>query len=306
MHATLPTPPAQHRLLGIGFRVGATISFGLMAALIKLGHEAEISTPELVFYRFAFGLPPLLAWIALTRNFGAWRTRRPIAHLTRGTLGLGTMTLAFTALAYLPLAEATTISFVAPLFSVVLSALVLAEPVGRHRWSAVALGFLGVLVVMQPAGSHLPPIGLALALTAALGVAAVTITIRQIGRTESTATTVLWFTLFSMIASGAFMPFFARAHSAEEWLLLVALGLAGGFGQLFLTSSLRVAPVAVVVPFDYAQLLWAVLLGWLIWDTRPLTTSWIGGAVVIGSGLYTVYREHRLGRDKPHMLPLQA
>lgn len=306
MHATLPTPPAQHRLLGIGFRVGATISFGLMAALIKLGHEAEISTPELVFYRFAFGLPPLLAWIALSRNFGAWRTRRPIAHLTRGALGLGTMTLAFTALAYLPLAEATTISFVAPLFSVVLSALVLAEPVGRHRWSAVALGFLGVLVVMQPAGSHLPPIGLALALIAALGVAAVTITIRQIGRTEGTATIVLWFTLFSMTVSGAFMPFFGRAHSPEEWLLLVMLGLAGGFGQLFLTSSLRYAPVAAVVPFDYVQLLWAALLGWLIWDTRPLTTSWIGGAVIIGSGLYTVYREHRLGRDKPHVPALQA
>ena len=306
MHATLPSPPTQNRLMGIGFRLGATISFGLMAALIKLGHEADISTPELVFYRFAFGLPPLLAWIALTRNFGAWRTRRPIAHLTRGALGLGTMTLAFSALAYLPLAEATTISFVAPLFSVVLSALVLAEPVRRHRWSAVAIGFLGVIVVMQPAGSHLPPTGLALALAAALGVAAVTITIRQISRTESTATTVLWFTLFSMAVSAAFLPFFGQGHSLEEWLLLLMLGLSGGFGQLFLTSSLRFAPVAVVVPFDYVQLLWAVLLGWLIWDTRPLATSWIGGAVIIASGLYTVYREHRLGRDKPHTPPLQG
>ena len=306
MHATLPPPPTQNRLTGIGFRLGATISFGLMAALIKLGHEAAISTPELVFYRFAFGLPPLLAWIALTRNFGAWRTRRPLAHLTRGALGLGTMTLAFSALAYLPLAEATTISFVAPLFSVVLSALVLAEPVRRHRWSAVAIGFIGVLVVMQPAGSHLPPIGLALALTAALGVAAVTITIRQIGRTESTATTVLWFSLFSMAASGLLLPFFVSGHSAGEWLLLAGLGLCGGIGQLFLTGSLRFAPVAVVVPFDYVQLLWAVTLGWAIWDTHPASSSWIGGAIIIASGLYTVYREHRLGRDKPHAPPLQG
>ena len=152
---------------------------------------------------------------------------------------------------------------------------------------------------MQPAGSHLPPIGLALALSAALGVAAVTITIRQIGRTEGTATTVLWFTIFSMIVSGLFLPFFAEGHSPAEWLLLVLLGLAGGFGQLFLTSSLRYAPVAVVVPFDYVQLLWAVLLGWAIWQTQPLATSWIGAAVIIGSGLYTIYREHRLGRDKP-------
>ena len=244
--------------------------------------------------------------MALTRNFGAWRTRRPLAHLTRGALGLTTMALAFSALAYLPLAEATTIGFVAPLFSVMLSALVLSEPVGRHRWSAVALGFLGVLIVVQPAGSHLPPVGLVLALLSALGVAGVTITIRQIGRTESTPTTVLWFSLFSMAVSALLMPFFAEAHSAKEWALLAVLGVTGGVGQLFLTSSLRFAPVAVVVPFDYVQLLWAVLLGWAIWQTHPAATSWIGAAVIIASGLYTVYREHRLGRDKPHASPLQA
>ena len=302
--ATL-TPPKQNRLLGIGLRLGATTSFGLMAAAIKLGHDAGMATPELIFYRFVFGLPPLLAWMAMTRNFGAWRTQRPLAHVTRGVLGLGTMALAFSALAYLPLAEATTIGFVAPLFSVILSALVLSEPVGRHRWSAVALGFIGVIVVMQPAGSHLPPVGLALALLSALGVAAVTITIRQMGRTESTPTTVLWFTLFSMLVSGLLLPFFGRAHSGAEWLLLAALGLSGGLGQLFLTSSLRFAPVAVVVPFDYVQLLWAVLLGWAIWGMQPVATSWAGAAVIIGSGLYTVYREHRLGRDKPHAPPLQ-
>ena len=306
MASATPSPPKQNRLLGIGLRIGATTSFGLMAALIKLGHEAGIATPELVFYRFAFGLPPLLAWMAVTRNFGAWRTRRPLAHLARGAFGLGTMALAFSALAYLPLAEATTIGFVAPLFSVILSAVILSEPVGRHRWSAVAFGFLGVLIVMQPAGTHLPPIGLGLALLSALGVAAVTITIRQIGRTESTPTTVLWFTLFSMLVSGLLLPFFGRAHSSEEWLLLVALGLSGGLGQLFLTSSLRFAPVSVVVPFDYVQLLWAVLLGWIIWQTQPVATSWAGAAIIIGSGLYTIYREHRLGREKPHAPPLQA
>jgi len=306
MQAERPTAPTQNRLLGIGFRLGGTLSFGLMAALLKLGHEAQIGTPELVFYRFAFGLPPLLGWIAFTRNFGAWRTARPVAHLTRGVLGLTTMVLAFSALAYLPLAEATTIGFVAPLFSVILSALVLSEPVGRHRWSAVALGFIGVLVVMRPAGANLPPLGLALALLSALGVAAVTITIRQIGRTESTATTVLWFSLFSLAASGLLLPFFASGHSAGEWLLLAGLGLCGGIGQLFLTGSLRFAPVAVVVPFDYVQLLWAVTLGWAIWDTHPASSSWIGAAVIIASGLYTVYREHRLGRDKPHTPALQA
>jgi len=297
-------PLRQNRLLGIGLRVGAATSFGFMAAMIKLGSEAGISVPELAFYRFAFGLPPLLAWIALTRNFGAWRTKRPLAHLSRGAIGLATMVLAFSALTYLPLAEAATIGFVAPLFSVMLSALILSEKVGRYRWSAVAVGFIGVLIVIRPSGAGLPPIGLALALAAALGVAAVTITIRQIGRTESMPTTVLWFTLFSMTVTGALLPFFAQAHDARGWAILIALGLFGGIGQLFLTSALRFAPVSVVVPFDYTQLIWAVLLGWAIWDTRPPPTTWLGAAVIVASGLYTVYREHKLGREKVRPEPL--
>jgi drug/metabolite transporter (DMT)-like permease len=294
----------QNRLLGIGLRVGAATSFGFMAAAIKLGSEAGVSLPELAFYRFAFGLPPLLAWMALTGNFGAWRTKRPLAHLGRGAIGLSTMVLAFAALTYLPLAESATIGFVAPLFSVILSALILSEPVGRHRWSAVILGFVGVLIVMGPAGGALPPAGLAIALAAAFGVAGVTITIRTIARTESMPTIVLWFTLFAMAATGLLMPFFGQAHDARTWAILAALGLFGGLGQLFLTSALRFAPVSVVVPFDYTQLLWAVLLGWWLWDTRPPPSTWIGAAVIVASGLYTLYREHKLGRDKPRPEPL--
>lgn len=290
--------PQQNRLLGISLRLGATTCFGFMAAMIKLGYETGVSTPELVFYRFAFGLPPLLAWIAWSGNYSAWRTKRPMAHVVRAVLGLATMVLAFTALSYLPLAEATTIGFAAPLFAVILSALVLKEHVGRHRWSAVAIGFIGVLIVMRPQGSDLPMIGLAIAALSAFGVACVTITIRQIGRTESTQTTVLWFTGLSMLAVGALMPFYSGGHEPRVWAILVALGFFGGTAQLLLTAALRYAPVPVIVPFDYAQLIWAVLLGWLIWETQPPASTWVGAAVIIASGLYTLYREHKLGRDK--------
>jgi drug/metabolite transporter (DMT)-like permease len=290
--------PQQNRLLGIGLRIGATTCFAFMAAMIKLGHDAGVSTVELSFYRFAFGLPPLLIWIAWSRNPGAWRTGRPGAHVGRAVVGLATMVTAFSALAYLPLAEATTIGFAAPLFAVALSALVLKEPVGRHRWSAVLIGFAGVLVVMRPGGSELPPLGLLLAVAAAFGVGVVTITIRQIGRTEHPQTTVLWFSLLSMLVLAVLMPFHAAAHDGATWAILVALGGFGGFGQLFLTSSLRYAPVSVVVPFDYTQLLWAVLLGWLLFASQPPATTWAGAAIIIASGLYTLYREHRLGREK--------
>ncbi|MGZ8337039.1 MAG: DMT family transporter [Allosphingosinicella sp.] len=299
------TPLAQNRLLGIALRLGAATSFGFMAAGIKLGHEAAISLAELVFYRFAFGLPPVLAWMALTRNLGAWRTHRPLAHLWRGAIGLTTMLLTFSALAFLPLAEATTLNFVAPLFAVMLSALILGEPVGPYRWTAVLVGLAGVAIVMQPAGSHLPPLGLALALLGALGAAGVQITLRQIGHTESTPTIVLWFTGFVMIISGLFLPFFSVAHSATDWLILSVVGLSGGVGQLLMTSSLRFAPVSVVVPFDYSQLLLAVALGWLLWSTHPPATTWAGATVIVASGLFTLYREQRLGRVRPHPQPLE-
>jgi drug/metabolite transporter (DMT)-like permease len=295
--------PRQDRLLGIALRIGATTCFAFMAAMIKLGYEAGVSTVELTFYRFAFGLPPLLAWIAWSRSFDAWRTERPLAHVWRAVAGLTTMFVAFSSLQYLPLAESTTIGFAAPLFAVALSALVLREKVGRHRWGAVLVGFAGVLVVMRPQGTYLPPEGLLLAILAAFGVAVTTITIRQIGRTEGTQTTVLWFSLLSIAAIGLLMPFYARLHDPWTWLVLFGLGSFGGVAQLLLTASLRYAPVPVVVPFDYTQLLWAVLLGWLIFGAAPPGSTWLGAAVIIVSGLYTLYREHRLGRDKPRAVP---
>jgi drug/metabolite transporter (DMT)-like permease len=176
--------------------------------------------------------------------------------------------------------------------------------VGRYRWSAVAIGFAGVLIVMQPGTGHLPAAGLAIALLGALAVAAVTITLRQIGRTEQTPTIVLWFTASSMLAVGLFLPWFGRSHDGWTWTILAATGFFGGLGQLFMTSALRFAPVSAVVPFDYTQLLWAVLLGWLLWDTHPQATTWAGAAVIIASGLYTVYRERKLGREKPRPEPL--
>ncbi|MFN3946303.1 MAG: DMT family transporter [Allosphingosinicella sp.] len=295
MPAPAASPPTENRRLGILLRIGATTCFAFMAAMIKLGYEAGVSTPELVFYRFALGLPPLLVWIAWSGNFGAWRTRRPGAHVLRATIGLTAMVLAFSALSYLPLAEATTIGFAAPLFAVALSALVLKEPVGRHRWSAVAAGFIGVLIVMRPAGENLPTIGLALAVAAAFAVGCVTIAIRQIGRTEGTQTTVLWFTFISILLAGALMPVFAQGHAPRTWAILIGLGFFGGTAQLLLTASLRFAPIPVIAPFDYSQLLWAVLLGWAIWDTQPPPSTWAGAAVIIFSGLYTLYREQRLG-----------
>lgn len=304
MTDALPSLPGRSPFFGIGLRLGATIAFAIMAALIKLAADRGVNAPELVFYRSLFALPPLLVWIAASGSRDRWRTKRPLAHATRGAIGLTSMFLSFGALTLLPLAEAVTLSFIAPLFAVILSAVVLQEAVGRHRWTAVAIGLIGVVVVMRPAGAGLSPLGLALAVAGAFSVGAATITIRQIGRTETTQSIVLWFTLICTMAAGLVMPVFGQLHNGMTWALLIALGSFGGVGQLLMTASLRAAPVGAVVPFDYVHLIWAALLGWLIWDMHPRATTWAGAAIIVGSGLYTLYREHKLGREKQPPEPL--
>ncbi len=273
-------------------RLVAITGFSVMAALIKLSFTHGVSTPEVMFYRSLFGLPPLLAWIAWEGRWGVWRTRRPLAHAGRSVIGLTSMALGFSALALLPLAEASTISFAAPLFALALSAPLLGERVGTGRWVAVAIGFTGVLIVVRP-GGDLPLLGTAVAVGAALGVSLVTVTIRSISRTESTQTTVFWFTVFVTVAMGCLMPWFGTSHDLETWALLIGVGLTGGIGQIGLTGSLRFAPIAVLAPFDYLQLLLAVLFGWLLFDARPALTTWAGAALIIASVLSTLPRRKK-------------
>lgn len=286
-------PPLRHdRLRGIVMRLVAITCFSIMAALIKLSFERGAATPEVMFYRSFLGLPPLLLWIAWDRKWDAWRTARPLAHLGRSVIGIISMTLGFSALALLPLAEATTISFGAPLFALALSAPLLGERVAAAKWLAVAFGFTGVAIVMQP-GGDLPLVGTLVAVGAALGVAFVTVTLRSISRTESTQTTVLYFTLFVTLVTGALLPWFGRPHDLETWLLLVGVGLFGGVGQIGLTASLRFAPIATLAPLDYLQLLYAVVFGWFLFDAQPALTTCAGAALIIVSVLATLPRKRK-------------
>ena len=286
-----PLPPLRHdRVKGIAMRIAAITGFAVMAAAIKLAYAHGANTAETVFYRSLFGLPPLLAWTAWCGAWDVWKTKRPMAHVLRGGLGLTSMALGFTALGLLPLAEASTISFVAPLFALALSAPILAERVGLRSWLAVAAGFAGVLIVMQPGGSDLSLAGTLAALTAAFSVGCVTVALRSISRTESTPTIVFWFTIFCTIASGLLMPWFGQVHDTFTWALLLLIGLSGGIGQLFLTASLRYAPISALAPIDYLQLVYAVAFGWLLFSAQPAWTTWLGAAVIIVSVLSTMGR----------------
>ena len=288
------TPP-ESRLLGIAMRASSATAFGGMSGLLKAASMHGVTTPEMIFYRNAWALLVVGGWISLGPGWSTVKTRAPLAHVTRSTIGLVSMLLTFGALALLPLGEATTLTYAAPILATLLSGLILAEKIGPRRWAAVATGFIGVLLVARP-GDGVTALGLLVGISAAVGQAAVMITVRQISRTEQTAAIVFWFTIITTIAGAAMLPFFGRDHDLATYTMLAGAGLLGGFAQLTMTASLRFAPVSVVVPLDYLQIVWGILIGWLVFLSAPTPLMLAGAALIAGSGIYTAYREHARGK----------
>jgi drug/metabolite transporter (DMT)-like permease len=277
---------------GILCRIGSGLSFSTMGAMLKLASTHGLNAPELVFYRSLFCLPVVLLWVATHRSLAVLRPNRPLAHIWRSGLGLLSMALTFEALILLPLGEATALNFTAPIFATILSFVILKEPVGMHRWAAVLIGFAGVVVVARPSGASLPMLGIAIALGAALGQGGVTTTLRHLQRSESVAAIVFWFALAGILVGGLLMPIFGHAHGVRAMAIVAAGGVAGGLGQLLMTSSLR-APVSVVSPFDYLQLVGATVYGWLLFSDAPGVSTILGASLIAASGLYTALRERR-------------
>lgn len=293
-------PPAEHLaqrpLYALGLRLLAIASLATMGALIKLASMHGVQLAETLFFRQLFAVPIVLAVVLSGPGLASLRTARAGRHVTRTIFGLIGMVANFGAVILLPLAEATTLQFTVPIFATILSALLLKEVAGLHRWSAVLIGFVGVLLVVQPGNGHFPMGAAAVGLFAAFMVALISIQIRELGRTESPTTTVFWFSVLSVPVLGLAYPFFAQSHDATAWALLAGIGLIGGVGQMALTSALRWAPVSTVVPMDYSSLIWATLYGWLLFGVLPTTSTWLGAPLIIASGLYIVWREHKLSR----------
>lgn len=287
--------PGDRILHGLGLRLLAILMLSTMGALIKLVELRGAHLIEIMLFRQFFAIPFILAWVAIGPGLASLRTDHFGLHVSRSAVGLTGMVFNFGAVLLLPLAEATTLSFTVPIFATLLGALVLKEPTGWYRWGAVLTGFIGVLIVTQPGGSHIPLGGALVGLTAALFVAIVAIQLRQMGRTESPATTVFWFSTLSVPPLLIGYAFVAAPHDWQTFALLVLIGLIGGGAQLALTASLRFAPVSAVVPMDYSSLIWATLYGYLLFGVLPGAWTWIGAPVIIASGFYIVWRERRRG-----------
>ncbi len=291
----LQAPTGQPRpMLGIILRLAAIAMLGVMFALVKLAHQHGIHVIETLFWRQLAGLPVVILWLWSLGKLRDIRTRNPFGHALRGILGLTSMSLNFTAMMMLPMAEATTISFATPVFATVFAALLLGEPTGRYRWGAVGLGFVGVLLAVQPNAVAGHGIGPWVALAGALLTACVLIQIRRMSQSESAGAIVFWFSLSTLFPLGVGMFFVAQSHDMAGWAIIAGLALCGAVAQILLTSAMRHASVAAIATMDYTGLIWSILFGYFIFANLPGPGTWLGAPVIIIAGLIIMWREHRI------------
>ncbi|HEY0837222.1 MAG TPA: DMT family transporter [Azospirillum sp.] len=293
----VPGPLADNVRLGIASMLAAVALMSVMNALSKLLADSY-PLAEITFFRNLFALLPAAAMLAAGGGVRALRTTHLRGHLWRAVIGLTSMVLLFWSYRLMPLADAVAVSYAAPLFLTALSVPLLGERVGPYRWGAVAVGFLGVLIIVQPGGGAVAP-GALVALGAAVAYALAQIAMRQLGRTEAPVTTVFYFTAIATVLSGLALPWAWITPTPAGFGLLALMGLAGGGSQYFITRAYALAPAAVVSPFGYAGIVWAALFGWLLWGDAPAPHVVAGTAIVIGSGLLILFREARRSRPAP-------
>lgn len=297
----------MHPFKAIGLKLISAVLFAAMSALVRqLGDVAPVG--QMVFFRSAFAILPVAVIYAIRGELAtAVRTGRPFGQLGRGMLSVCGMFTNFSALTRLPLADATAISFASPLITVALAAIVLKERVRIYRWSAVLVGFAGVIVMLIPhfdinayagvAGTA-AAVGSIFAITSAFCNAGTVIQTRRLTQTETTSSIVFYFSLVCAIAGALTLPFAWHSPTASELAGLIALGILGGLAHIFLTESYRYAAASVVAPFDYTSMLWALLLGYWVFGELPETLVYWGASIVAAAGLFVIWRERQLGLQR--------
>lgn len=293
-------------LRGIAFKLISVMVFMAMSSLVKATAEA-VPPGETMFFRSAFALPPVLLWLWMTGVFpAALKTANPLGHLWRGLIGTTGMAFGFLALGLLPLPEVVAIFFATPILTTIFAAMFLGETIRLYRLFAVALGIAGVTLIIWPrlgaieAGSvtTLETVGAFAALIAAFCAALAQVFIRKLINHETTGAIVVYFTLASTALSLLSAPFGWVLPSAEILIMLIICGLLGGIGQIFLTMSYRFAETSVIAPFDYAQIIFAMLIGWFFFSELPTGPMLGGAALTICAGLLIIWREHQLGIER--------
>jgi drug/metabolite transporter (DMT)-like permease len=247
---------------------------------------------QIIFVRNLLAMPMIAAILLSIGGRRALQTQNLRIHALRGLLMVGGAYAFFLGLKLLPLAEATSLIFAAPIFITLLSVPLLGEPVGWRRWAAVIVGFVGVLIIVRPGAAAFQPASLFVVATA-MFYALVMITARWISRAEDVWTMTFYLVLFPMVFSGLLVPLVWQPLETSHLPLFLGMAVFGTLGVMFISQAFRLAPAAIVAPFDYTALIWASLLGWLVWGEIPGLWTYAGAAVIIASGIYIVFRETR-------------
>ena len=293
-------------MYGIGLKLASVFVFILMSSLIK-GTAGHVPPGQVVFFRSLFAIPVIFIWLALQGHLDEGvKVKEPMGHVWRGLMGTIAMGLGFAGLQFLPLPEVTAIGYAAPILTVVFAAMFLGEDVRLFRMGSVALGLVGVMIVLAPrlsvvggdTSGHREAFGAMLVLGSAVFAALAQVFVRKLVQTEKTPAIVFWFSLTATCLSLVTLPFGWVVPTPWEATLLVAAGLLGGIGQILLTSSYRFADASLVAPFDYASMLFALAFGYFLFDEMPTWTMLGGAALIVTAGILIIWREHRLGLER--------
>jgi drug/metabolite transporter (DMT)-like permease len=284
-------------LVGIGWILAAGFVLSIMDGLIKWS-VGVFPVVQVVAVRSACVLLLMVPLIARSGGLGALKPQRPLGHLLRVALTVASILTFFEAVRLLPLATVIAIGFGAPLFMTALSVPVLGEKVGVHRWTAIAVGFIGVLIVTRPG-----PEGLAwpalLALVSSLLFALHLVSARYLARTETDMALMFWQNSGVLLVTAAIAPFVWTPIGSTDLAVIAAMAVLLLLGQFCTVRAFRTAPVGAVAPFQYVELIWAALIGYTFWSEVPAANVWIGAVIVAASGLYVIWRERKLAQSAP-------
>ncbi|EDP62978.1 acetylornithine deacetylase [alpha proteobacterium BAL199] len=277
-------------LLAIGFLLGANFVFTAMDGFAKGLAGSGMAAEQIILLRYA--LVSVLLVPAVLRHWYArpWRTSRPVAHIARGVLLIGSATLFVHAMVHLPLETATAIGFVSPLYVTALSIPFLGEKVGIRRWAAVGAGFVGVLLILRP-GSDVFQLAMLLPLVSSLCWAAGLILTRQMRGTEGPLTILIWSTVSGLVAIIPLGILDWRNPTPAEWSFLVAIAICHVAGQYLTIRAFMLASASLIAPFSYSTLVWAILIGVFAFGSYPDAPTLIGGALLVAAGIYVWHRE---------------
>jgi drug/metabolite transporter (DMT)-like permease len=295
--ATTPPKRVDNVVLGIAFMIGATVLFAGTTALAKW-MAAIYPVGEVMFFRSFSSFVVYTAFVLPFTGFSVFATKRPRDHLARGISQSISQTFTVLAVSMMPLAGAVAINFSAPLWSALLSVLWLKERPGLARWMALLTGFVGVLIVTHP-GTDTLQVGALFALGNAIMYGSVTVAVRGMTATESTATLLMWQMVTMATLHTLLLLFGFAMPTPADAAMLILSGIANAIGQYLWTKALLLAPATAVSPFYYLMLVWALVIGYLVWGDVPTLALLVGSGIVVACGLFLLWHEAQRRQPAP-------